>query len=69
MARQYGIHYKYCACCAYWLGRRDTDHFGNYAIVDSGEKARCMCKRSSWKNQERSAESTCTWFELWPVMK
>ena len=70
MGRQYSPYMKFCATCAYWLGVRDTDHFGNYAIIDDQyKKYRCMCPNGPWKNQERDPNGVCNYYLKWPVLR
>lgn len=70
MSQQYPYSWKQCATCAYWTGARETDRFGQRVYVDSPmQKGKCMCRGSGWTNMEKQANSSCTSFEKWSVLK
>lgn len=71
MSHQYPASWKQCATCAFWAGKRETNTYGQYALVDSTmEKGKCMCRGSGWTNQDKQAgSSACSSFQKWPVLK
>lgn len=70
MSQQYPSSWKNCATCAYWVGTRETDYFGNYAKVESySTKGKCMCHKGPWRNIEKTANMSCNAFEKWAVLK
>ena len=71
MSKSYPCHFKYCATCAYWVGYRTTDNFGNYAeVLDERSKGKCMAPYDSgWRLQQRDPSSTCSGYKKWEVLR
>ena len=70
MAQQYPSTWKYCATCAYWLGAREKDYFGQRVTVESpGAKGECGIPKGPWKRHQRQACASCNCWEKWPVLK
>ncbi|MBR1975440.1 MAG: hypothetical protein IKA20_06275 [Clostridia bacterium] len=70
MSQQYPASWKQCATCAYWMGARETNRFGEWVKVESySTRGKCMCRGSGWTNMEKQANASCSHFEKWPVLK
>ncbi|MBE6582855.1 MAG: hypothetical protein E7648_06305 [Ruminococcaceae bacterium] len=70
MAQNYYASWKNCATCAYWMGERTCSTFNQYATVpSSSEKGTCKIPKGPWRNCERSASSSCSSYEKWPILK
>ncbi len=70
MSQQYPGTWKQCATCAFWIGPRDCDYFGQYAIVSSGTvEGRCGILSGGWKGQKRQACAQCSDWQKWPVLR
>lgn len=70
MSQQYPYSWKQCATCAYWTGTRETNVFGEYAVVESPmAKGICKCRVSGWFNQQKQANASCLKFEKWVALK
>ncbi len=70
MAQQYQGSSKYCATCAFWTGNRECDRFGQRVTVASPmDKGKCMAPKGGWRNQQRQANTQCTNWQKWAVLK
>lgn len=70
MSQQYPGTWKQCATCAFWMGQRDCDRFGQRVTVSSPmDKGRCACQHCGWRNMEKQANSQCQSWQKWPVLK
>ncbi len=70
MSQQYPGTWKQCATCAYWLGVRETDYFGQRVTVESAMvKAKCGNLNGPWRKMDKQACSSCNRWEKWPVLK
>lgn len=70
MAQQYPSSWKQCATCAYWMGARESDTFGQrVTVANSGTQGTCAIPRGGWKGQPRQASGICSDWQKWPVLK
>ena len=70
MSQNYNTNWKICATCAYWMGRRDCDHFNQHAIVSSSnESGTCKIPSGPWRNSSKAANASCPSYLKWPVLK
>ena len=60
--------WKVCATCAYWMGRRDADLYGSRAISCENQ-GRCAIPQGPWRNAQKPANSGCSSFMKWPVLR
>lgn len=66
----YSKNIKCCGTCNYWGGARDTNNFGEYALVGSPmTKGICRCQGGRWKNMERQANESCVDYMKWNVLR
>ena len=70
MSQQYPSSWKQCATCAFWTGQRECDYFGQRVTVSSPmDKGKCAIPRGGWKGNDRQANSCCSDWQKWPVLK
>ena len=70
MAQSYPASWKQCATCAYWMGNRETNRFGEWVKVESSMvKGKCMCRGNGWTNHDKQAGSSCSAYQKWAVLK
>ena len=67
---QIPAEWKQCATCAYWMGARQTDNFGQKVFVGSStDTGKCACRGNGWTNSSRQAGATCSSFVKWAPLK
>ena len=70
MAEQYPYTWKKCATCAFWCGTRSCDSFGrNVTVGGPMEKGKCAIPSGPWKNTQQQANSSCSSWKKWAVLK
>ena len=69
MAQKYPNNYQQCALCEFWSGARETDAYRSWVTVEGASaKGKCLCQ-GGYKNQQMQANSHCSSFRKWSVLK
>ena len=70
MATQYPGSWKQCATCAFWMGPRTCDVFGQRVTVNNAcDRGMCGIPQGGWRRQQRQANQSCSDWQKWPVLR
>lgn len=59
--------WKYCSTCEFWAGSRRPSHWRDRSEHES--RAKGECAGGGWNRIQKSADSTCSSWKLWGVLK
>lgn len=60
-------NWKYCSTCEFWAGSRRVSHWRDRSEHES--RAKGECAGGGWNRIQKSADSTCSSWKKWGVLK
>lgn len=64
-------HAKLCGTCAYWIGQRQPNFYGNAVMLESQSvKGKCWCLNGPFARADKySNTTTCSCYKKWEILK